>query len=69
MAYQHGLHIPKDSSHFMSAGCPFPDPVRATGRGVCMTTTNPSKPEPGSAEAIEPDEPRKTRGIRFSRSE
>ncbi len=53
----------------MSAGCPFPGPVRATGRGDCMTTTYPSKPEPGSAEAIEPDEPRKTKGIRFSRSE
>ena len=32
-----------------------------------MTITDPSKPEPDSAEAIEPDEPRKTRGIRFSR--
>ena len=30
-----------------------------------MTTTDLSEPEPGSAEAEMPDEPRKTRGIRF----
>ena len=34
-----------------------------------MTTTDPSKPEPGGTDTGLPDETRKTRGIRFTQSE